>query len=210
MGKQEEYKEAPMPPPPCSSSSAVPSAAAPVPPNTGGDTIATADGDGSQGVGTPSAATGSGSGSGGGAKEAGQEEQEEEGEERRERRADVDRHLANLYISVLEARHKESVAPLGGFDPIGKVPPRVAAATAASARSGKGREGEEERREREEEEEKLGFVSLGLGDLPLCDPFMVGGDFESVREVFKLARVCGISVLFCFHGWDGNCLAVRF
>ena len=93
---------------------------------------------------------------------------------------------------MLEARHRESTASRGGFDPIGAVPPPGPAPVPPGKRPGG--EGVEERKEREEEE-KLGFVSLGLGDLPLCDPSQIGGDFDAVREVFKLAKVC---VLFCF------------
>lgn len=94
---------------------------------------------------------------------------EEERERRREQRADVDRHMAKLYITVLQAKHLELGRGGGAGGEFCKV----------------------RTREEEEEEEGLvaGFASLGIGELPMCDPAGVPGDFESVRDVFKRAKV---------------------
>ncbi|CBJ28687.1 conserved unknown protein [Ectocarpus siliculosus] len=93
---------------------------------------------------------------------------EEERERRREQRADVDRHMAKLYITVLQAKHLELGRGGGAGGEFCKV----------------------RTREEEEEEEGLvaGFASLGIGELPMCDPAGVPGDFESVRDVFKRAK----------------------
>lgn len=37
----------------------------------------------------------------------------------------------------------------------------------------------------------LEFASLGVGELPMCDPSTIRGDFESIRDVFKKAKVRG-------------------
>ncbi|CAN0443235.1 unnamed protein product, partial [Ectocarpus sp. 12 AP-2014] len=97
-----------------------------------------------------------------------EEETEEERERRREQRADVDRHMAKLYITVLQAKHLELGRGGGAGGEFCKV----------------------RTREEEEEEEGLvaGFASLGIGELPMCDPAGVPGDFESVRDVFKKAK----------------------
>ncbi|CAB1113679.1 unnamed protein product [Ectocarpus sp. CCAP 1310/34] len=97
-----------------------------------------------------------------------EEETEEERERRREQRADVDRHMAKLYITVLQAKHLELGRGVGAGGAFCKV----------------------RTREDEEEEEGLvaGFASLGIGELPMCDPADVPGDFESVRDVFKKAK----------------------
>ncbi|CAM9942424.1 unnamed protein product, partial [Ectocarpus sp. 4 AP-2014] len=97
-----------------------------------------------------------------------EEEPEEERERRREQRADVDRHMAKLYITVLQAKHLEQGRGGGAGGEFCKV----------------------RTREEEEEEEGLvaGFASLGIEELPMCDPAGVLGDFESVRDVFKKAK----------------------
>lgn len=98
-----------------------------------------------------------------------EEETEEERERRREQRADVDRHMAKLYITVLQAKHLEQGRGGGAGGEFCKV-----------------------RTQEEEEEDKgleKGFASLGIGELPMCDPEVVPGDFESVRDVFKRAKV---------------------
>lgn len=100
-------------------------------------------------------------------KEEENEETEEEREKRIEQRADVDRHMAKLYITVLQVKHQEQSR--GGGGEFSRVPTG----------------------ESEEEEGGFlsGFASLGIGELPMCDPSAVPGDFESVRDVFKKAKV---------------------
>ncbi len=102
-------------------------------------------------------------------KEEEKEETEEEREKRREQRADVDRHMAKLYITVLQAKHQERSR--GGGGEFSRVPTSEG--------------GEEE----EESGFLSGFASLGIGELPMCNPSAVPGDFESVRDVFKKAKV---------------------
>lgn len=98
----------------------------------------------------------------------------ERAERRREQLADVHRHMAKLYITVLQVKHNQKA--MGDDVEDG----------ASALRSGEdGNESEVVR-----EGAQGGFEGLvGLGELPLCDPFAVRGDFESVREVFKKAKV---------------------
>lgn len=102
------------------------------------------------------------------------DEEEEEGEERREQRADVHRHMAKLYINVLQTKHQEHIKREedGPFHPEKK-----GRGLGGAGGGGRG------------EEDGLKFGSLEIGDLPLCDPDEVGDDFESVRDVFKRAKV---------------------
>lgn len=94
-------------------------------------------------------------------------------EEWREQQAAVHWHVAKLYIGVLQAKHQErGLLRESGID-------------LAELRSA-------QRAQRESTEyaaEELGLESLGFGDLPLCDPLAVEGSFESVRDVFKKAKV---------------------
>lgn len=106
-------------------------------------------------------------------KEGGSEEEgisEEEQETRREQRADVSRHMAKLYITVLQAKYQEQ------------------------GRQGGGEFSRVRRPEQDGQEDDSGlcpgFASLGIGELPMCDPSAVSSSFESVRDVFKRAKVC--------------------
>jgi len=116
-------------------------------------------------------------------KEGKEEETEEEREKRTEQRADVDRHMAKLYIMVLQAKHQER------------------------SRSGGGEFSRVPTGDTDDEKEDgflSGFASLGIGELPMCDPSAVPGDFESVRDVFKKAKVgraWQFLVLLSVRGW---------
>ena len=115
-----------------------------------------------------------------------EQETEEERERRREQRADVDRHMAKLYITVLQAKHQE--LSRGGGGEFSRVP-------------------------RDEDEEEgggfgSGFARLGVGELPMCDPATVPLDFESARDVFKRAKVrydvTARLFFFVFFLWPGQ------
>ncbi|CAM9425840.1 unnamed protein product [Pylaiella littoralis] len=97
-------------------------------------------------------------------------ETEEDRERRREQRADVDRHMAKLYISVLQVKHQEQSRG-GGGGTFSKTQGRNIKDAEGHDALGLG-----------------GFASLGIGELPLCDPAVVPDDFESVRDVFKKAK----------------------
>lgn len=103
-----------------------------------------------------------------GEKGGGGEEETEESETRREQRADVDRHMAKLYITVLQEKHQELSRGGGEFSRV----PR-----------------ENEDLQEEEDGFGAGFARLGVGELPMCDPITVPLDFESIRDVFKRAKV---------------------
>lgn len=113
-----------------------------------------------------------------------EEETEEEREQRREQRADVNRHMAKLYITVLQAKYQEQSRQGGGeFSRV--------------RRHEDGRE--------DDSKLGLGFASLDIGELPMCDPSTVPADFESVRDVFKKAKVGNSSMPLvwfrsCVHG----------
>lgn len=105
--------------------------------------------------------------------EGGDEERREFDEQRKEQMADLNRHMAKLYIAVLEVKHREKdiAEELGDGE---KHVVDVSHDLDAS----------------EAERDLEGFASLiGVEELPLCDPRLVGGDFESVRDVFKKAKV---------------------
>lgn len=91
-----------------------------------------------------------------------------EREERwREQEADLNRHMAKLYITVLQAKCRQRVDAEKSSD---------AGKAAVGMNSG--------------DDVFEGFGSLiGQDELPLCDPRVVRGDFESIREVFKKAKV---------------------
>ena len=108
----------------------------------------------------------------GNAREAGSGEEGRETEQRREQRADVHRHIAKLYIAVLEAKHRERGLLGTGVD-------------LDEVRSAQ----REERKRAGDATDGLDFESLWFGDLPVCDPLAMEGTFESVRNVFKKAKV---------------------
>lgn len=103
----------------------------------------------------------------------GEGDDEEMTEQRREQRADVHRHMAKLYLTVMQTKHEERSLVAAGIDPD---------AESGGSRPTGGKETGEEAR-------GLSFASLALGDLPNCDPSLVPRDFESVRDVFKRAKV---------------------
>ncbi|CAM9495753.1 unnamed protein product [Scytosiphon promiscuus] len=111
-----------------------------------------------------------------GAEEKGHDEEvetQEEKEQRVEQRADVNRHMAKLYITVLQAKYQERGRQGGGeFS-------RVRSQEAGE---------EENEGQKDDLGSGLGFASLGIGELPMCDPSDVPSDFESVRNVFKKAK----------------------
>lgn len=103
-------------------------------------------------------------------------------EEWREQQAAVHWHVAKLYIGVLQAKHQErGLLRESGVD-------------LAELRSA-------QRVQREStgySAGELGLESLGFGDLPLCDPLAVEGSFESVRDVFKMAKVWRLYMVMGF------------
>lgn len=94
-------------------------------------------------------------------------------EERREQQAAVHWYVAKLYIDVLQAKHRER----GLLRESGVDIAELRSAQHAQRESTGYAAGE------------LGLESLGFGDLSLCDPLAVEGSFESVRDVFKKAKV---------------------